>query len=194
MGLPKLKSKISVEEYLKTEMLSSVKREFVEGEVYAMAGASDNHNLIAGEMYVALVNQIKDPKCKPFFGDMKVRVTRKVYYYPDVVVSCEEDPENPYFRNQPILIIEVTSPSTERVDKSEKLLYYLQMPSLWEYVVIDQHEMKVEVHRRQTSGAWITYCHDETSDIVELESVDLSIPLPDLYRRVQFKTDASREN
>ncbi len=193
MASPKLKTKVSVEDYLESEITSPFKHEFVDGEVYLMAGASDRNNLIAGELYAFLVNHLRSSKCLPFFGDIKVRVSKSVFYYPDVIVSCEENPADPYYRNQPILIIEVTSPATERVDRSEKLLYYLQIPSLQEYVIVDQHRMYAEVHRRQANGGWLTYFFNESSDIVELASVEMSIPLPDLYRRVQFQNDENRE-
>lgn len=194
MGMPKLKTKVSVEDYLEGEKISPAKHEFVDGEVYAMAGASDNHNRIVGELVTILSNHLRDSKCEPFFGDIKVRVAKNVYYYPDVLVSCEETPEDSYFRNQPILIIEVISPSTEHIDRREKLLFYQQMPSVREYVVVDQHRMNVEVHRRQPNGGWITYYFNERSDIVELASVELSIPLPELYRRVQFPKNANRDS
>lgn len=193
MGLPKLKTKLSVEDYLEGEKVSPIRHEFVDGEVYAMAGGSDNHNRIVGEIVTTLSMHLRGSKCEPFFGDIKVRVTSKVYYYPDVLVSCEENPDDPYFRNNPILIIEVTSPSTKKIDRREKLLFYQQMPSVQEYVVVDQHKMNVEVHRRQPNGGWITYYFNEKSDIVELASVDLTIPLPDLYRRVQFDKNARRD-
>ncbi len=193
MGLPKLKTRISVADYLAGEIVSPLKHEFIEGEIFSMAGASDVHNLVAGEFYALLVGHLRGSKCLPFIGDIKVRASQTVYYYPDVLVSCEENPEDPYFRNHPILIVEVTSPSTERIDRSEKLLYYLQIPSLQEYVVIDQHKMNVEVHRRQANGGWLTYCFNESDDVVELTSVELFIPLPDIYRRVQFEKDANRD-
>jgi Uma2 family endonuclease len=190
MGLPKLKTKLSVEDYLESEKISPVKREYVEGEVYAMAGASDKHNLIAGDLYAFLVNHLRSSNCQPFFGAIKVRVTKNVYYYPDVLVSCEENPENPHFRNQPILIIEVTSPSTKHIDRREKLLFYQQMPSVLEYVVVDQHKMNVEVHRRQPNGGWITYYFNEPSDVVEFQSVGLTLPVTEIYRRVRFEKNA----
>lgn len=192
MGIAKLKTKISVEDYLATERDSPIKREYIDGDVYAMAGGSDNHNRIAGDLFASLLAKLRDSKCEPFFGDIKLRVARSIYYYPDVLVSCEENPEDPYFRNQPILIIEVTSPSTARIDRSEKLLYYLQIASLQEYVIIDQDKMNVEVHRRQENGGWITFVFNEDDDVVELTSVELSIPLPDIYRRVQFQQDANQ--
>ena len=140
MGLPKLKTKISVEDYLEGEKVSPVKHEYVEGEVYAMAGASDNHSRIVEKFTTNLSIHLRDSKCQPFSDDIKVRVTSKVYYYPDVLVSCEENPEDAHFRNNPILIIEVTSPSTAGIDRREKLLFYQQMPSVQEYAIIDQHQ------------------------------------------------------
>ncbi len=186
MGLLKLKTKTSVEDYLETEKISPVKREFVKGEVYAMAGTSDKHNLITGDLYAALLTHLRDSDCQPFFGDIKVRVTKNVYYYPDVLVSCEEDPENPYFRNAPILIIEVTSPSTETTDRREKLLFYQQMPSVQEYVIVSQAKIGVEIHRRQPDGRWITYYFDHEDKEIELQSVGLTVALAEIYRRVRF--------
>lgn len=186
MGLPKLKTKLSVEDYLEGEKISPIRHEYVDGEIYAMDGASDNHSRITGNLYVALSNHLRDSDCEPFFTDIKVRATSKVFYYPDVLVSCETDPENPYFRNAPILIIEVVSPSTEHIDRREKLLFYQQMPSVQEYVIVDQKKMNVEVHRRQTDGRWITYYFNESDDEVEFQSVVLVLPLTEIYRRVRF--------
>jgi len=194
MGIPKLKTKISVEDYLNGETISPVRHEYIEGEVYAMAGTSDNHNRIVNEFVTQLSNHLRNSECEPFSADIKVQVTANVYYYPDILVSCEDPPKNPYFRNEPILIIEVTSPSTENIDRREKLLFYQQMPSVQEYVVVDQHKMNVEVHRRQPSGGWITYYFNDRTDIVELASVELSIPVPEIYRRVRFEKNARRED
>ena len=186
MGLPKLKTKTSVADYLESEITSPLRRENVDGAIYQMAGASDNHERIVGNIYVALSIHLRDSVCEPFSGNTKVRVSQKIYYYPDVLVSCEENPEDAYFRNEPILIVEVASRSTARTDRSEKLLYYLQMPSLLEYVIIDQHKMNVEIYRRDPDGSWTTYYFDEPDDAVELASVDLTLPLTEIYRRVKF--------
>jgi Uma2 family endonuclease len=194
MGLPKLKTKISVEDYLEGELISPVRHEFVEGEVYAMAGTSDNHARITGNLFVALSIHLRDANCEPFSGEIKVQVTRNVYYYPDVLVSCEENPDNPYFRNAPILIIEVTSPSTANIDRREKLLFYQQMPSVQEYAVIDQHRMNVELHRRQPNATWITYYFDASDDRIEFQSVGLALPIKEIYRRVRFEKNANTDN
>lgn len=193
MGLPKFKTKISVEDYLESEKYSPVRREYVDGEVFAMAGASDNHNRISRNLIRLLSTHLDDSECEPFFNDIKVRVRQNVYYYPDILVSCEENPESPYFRNNPTLIIEIVSKSTERVDRTEKVFLYQQIPSLQEYVVIDQYQMEVQVHRRQENGGWITYFFNEIDDIVEFNSVDLQIPLPEIYRRVIFEPNANRD-
>lgn len=193
MGLPKFRTKISIEDYLESEKSSPVRREYVDGEVYAMAGASDNHNRISRNLINILSNHLGDSSCEIFFNDIKVRVRNNVYYYPDILVSCEETPENQYFRNEPILIVEVLSKSTQRVDTLEKVFAYQQIPSLQEYVVVDQYRMEVRVHRRQENGGWITYYFTERSDIVEFTSVDLQIPLPEIYRRVTFDPNANRD-
>ncbi len=189
MGLAKLKTKISVEEYLAGEEISPVKYEYVYGEVYAMAGTSDNHNRIVNNIVASLLSHLRNSPCEPFSGDIKVRVSPDVYYYPDVLVSCEQNPESPYFRNEPIFIVEVISPSTQEIDRREKLLFYQQMPSVQEYVVVEQQKMLVEIHRRQTDGNWITYyfSHENTDDAVEFQSVELTTTLAEIYRRVKFE-------
>lgn len=189
--MTKSKSKTSFEDYLDAEKISSVRHEFIDGEVHAMAAANDRHNLIAGELLAMLTVHLRESDCEPFFRDIKVRVLQNVVYYPDILVSCEPEPESRYFRNNPKLIVEITSPSTRQIDHREKLLFYLKMPSVQEYVIVDQHRMYVEVHRRQPNGGWITHYFTERDDVVEMQSVDLSFPLPDLYRRVKLDKNAA---
>ena len=154
-----------------------------------MAGTSDNHNRIVNEIVARLVFHLRDSRCEPFSGEIKVRVSPNVYYYPDVLVSCEESPENPYFRNEPILIVEVLSPSTQVIDRREKLLFYQQMPSVQEYAVIEQEKMHVEIHRRQPDGRWITYYFNQNAEEeVEFQSVELIMTLGEIYRRVKFES------
>lgn len=187
MGLPKLKTKISVEDYLKGEKKSPVKYEFVCGEVYAMAGTTMRHNIIAGEIFARLLAELSDSKCQPFMSDVKVRAAPETYYYPDVMVSCEEISQNSLICENPILIVEVTSPSTKHIDRREKLALYLRMPSVQEYVIVDQHKMNVEIHRRDENGNWITYYFDEPDDEIEFKSVELTLPITEIYRRVRFE-------
>jgi Uma2 family endonuclease len=190
MGLPKLKTKISVEDYLEGEKFSRTKHEYVEGELYAMAGTSNNHSRISVNLTTALATHLRDSACEPFAGETKVRAAINVFYYPDVLVSCEESEEDPYFRNNPILVIEITSPSTEHIDRREKLFAYQRIASVQEYAVVDQHRMNVELHRRQPDGRWITYFFDASDDEIEFQSVDLTLPITEIYRRVRFEKNA----
>lgn len=188
MGLAKLKTKISVEDYFAGEEISPVKYEYVYGEVYAMAGTSDNHNRIVNNLVANFLIHLRNSPCEPFSGDIKVRANPDVYYYPDVLISCEQNPESPYFRNAPILIVEVISPSTQEIDRREKLLFYQQMPSVQEYVVVEQAKMHVEIHRRQADGRWITYYFNQnTEEEVGFESIELTMTLGEIYRRVKFE-------
>lgn len=187
MGLPKLKTKISVADYLEGEKISPVKYEYICGEVYAMAGTTMRHNIIAGEIFARLLAKLADSECQVFMSDVKVRASAEIFYYPDVMVSCEKGKQNSRVCEEPILIIEVTSPSTARIDRREKLFHYQQIPSLQEYAVVDQHKMNVEIHRRRADGSWITYYFDESDDQIEFASVELTLPITEIYRRVRFE-------
>jgi Uma2 family endonuclease len=193
MGLPKLKTKISVEDYLEGEKISPVRHEFVEGEVYAMAGTSNNHSRIAINITTALSNHLRNSPCEPFAGDTKVRAAIDVFYYPDILVSCEETEGDSYFRNNPVLVIEVTSPSTEHIDRREKLFAYQRIASVQEYTVVDQHRINIELHRRQPNGSWITYYFDASDDEIEFQSVGLTLPITEIYRRVRFEKNANTD-
>ena len=189
MGLPKLKTKISVKDYLEGEKISSVKHEFVNGEVYAMAGASDNHNRISGNIFAALSGELRDSDCEPFMTDMKLKVSETTFYYPDVFVACDKSPVSSYFGEEPILIIEVVSPSTRQTDRREKLNFYQQIPSVQEYVIIEQDKIYLEIHRRQPNGTWITYFYNrnDEDEVIDFQSFGMKITLDEIYRRVKFE-------
>jgi Uma2 family endonuclease len=186
MVLPKFKAQISVEEYLEGEKNSPVRREYFYGEVYAMAGATDNHNRIVVEMATLLNMHLRGSRCEPFVGDIKVRVNPNVYYYPDILISFEENPEDAHFRNEPILIVEVTSDSTREIDRREKRAAYLQMPSVQEYVIVEQKKMLVEIHRRQPDSRWLTHFYNRPEEEFEFVSIDLKMSVAEIYRRVSF--------
>ena len=123
MSVPRKIQRLSVADYLEAEKDSPVRHEYVDGQIFAMAGASDRHNRIAGSFYNRLDDHLGDGPCEPFISDMKVWVSESVYYYPDVVVACDGPGADEYYRKQPRLIIEVSSPGTERINRSEKLAY-----------------------------------------------------------------------
>ena len=189
MGLPKLKTKISAETYLAQEKEGATRSEFISGEVYAMAGSSDRHQFICSNLFVQLFEHLRDAvKCRVFMMDMKVRVNKEKYYYPDILVACDENPTDPYFREETVLIVEVASPTTRETDRREKLQAYQQMPSVQEYVLIEQDKMHIEIHRRQPNGTWITYFYNrnDREETIRFESVGLSTSLDAIYDRVTF--------
>lgn len=190
MGLAKLKTKISVKDYLEGENFSEIKHEFLNGEVYAMAGASDRHHRICANVFIKLDSHLAESKCEAFMAEMKLKADEKTFYYPDVFVSCDKAIKSAFFREEPILIVEVVSPSTRQTDHREKLRVYQQIPTVQEYVIIEQDRMLVELHRRQPDGRWITYFYNESDldEILEFQSVNLSLNLEEIYNRVRFES------
>jgi len=171
-------------DYLNNEAAASTKHEYVAGEVFAMAGASKRHGTLAGNAFIALRQDLRGQPCAVFMADMKVRVKAdSAYYYPDVVATCDPadlSPDAPKdFLQAPKLVIEVLSDSTEPVDRREKLLSYRRLPSLIEYVLVDQNKAWVEVFRRTPAG-WTQDIY-EAGEIVQLASVDVQIPMAELY-------------
>jgi Uma2 family endonuclease len=174
---------LSVEDYLAGEEISDIKYEYVEGQVYAMAGAKINHNKIVRNVSSLLWNHLRHQPCEPLSGDMLVKTLGKRFRYPDVVVVCDDDPsEDERVRESPILIIEVLSKSTRKKDKGEKRLEYLAIPSLLEYVLIEQDFAEVEVQRRSASWQSSYYF---LGDEVVLESVNATLPVDAIYERVK---------
>jgi Uma2 family endonuclease len=186
MGLAKLKTKISIEEYLEGEQISQTKHEFIGGEVYAMAGASERHHRICANLFIRLDSHLEESKCNAFITDMKLKADEKTFYYPDVFVACDKNPESEYYREEPVLIIEVTSPSTHQTDRREKLRAYQQIPSVHEYAIVEQDKIYLELHRRQPDGRWITYFYNDADEEFSFESIDLTLRVADVYRRVNF--------
>lgn len=183
MALAKLKTKINVDDYLEGEKVSRTKHEYLNGEVYAMAGASEKHHRICLNLIKKLDSHLENSACDAFITDMKLKVDESTFYYPDVFVACDKNPESEYYREEPILIIEVISPSTRQTDRREKLRAYQQIPSVQEYMIIEQEKIYIELHRRQPDGRWITYFFNDDEDFT-LESVNLRLELAEVYRRV----------
>ncbi len=172
---------ISVKDYLAGERTSEIRHEYVDGAVFTMAGASMNHNRISANLVRHLGNHLSGTSCEVFNSDMMLKTTEGRYRYPDVVVSCNSGSENEHFLDNAVLLVEVISQSTRKLDKEVKRLEYLQLPSLLEYVLIEQDFVEVEVLRR--SDGWqpsYYYLGDE----VWLESADLRMPVTDVYERV----------
>jgi Uma2 family endonuclease len=176
---------ISVEEYLAGERNSEIRHEYVAGQVFAMAGASRRHNIISGNVYGLLWNQLQGQPCYPMNGDMLLKTGKDHYRYPDVQVICDDDPtDDEYVNERPVLIVEVLSRSTRRRDKTEKRAEYLALPSLQEYVLIEQDVAEVEVQRR--SNDWHSEYYYLGEDI-HFESVEVTLSVEAIYQRVANK-------
>lgn len=194
MGLAKLKNRIGIEEYIEGENSTEIRHEYIYGEVYAMAGASDKHNVIIGNIFGNLWGHLREARCQPFSENMKLKADELTFYYPDVMVACDENPKSIYYRQEPILLVEVLSPSTERVDRTEKLNIYRNIPTLQEYLIVWQDKVYAELHRKQADNSWETEVYDEIDSEIRLDSVDLNLTLAEIYRRVNFTKLIAEEN
>lgn len=190
MGLPAQSKLMSVEEYLAFEKKSPTRYEYVDGQIYAMSGASKNHARLSGNIFAQLHSHLAGKPCEPYQVDVKVKASNSRYYYPDVVVICEaasEDAEDEYLIINPILLVEVLSPTTQRTDKVEKFNTYQQIPGLLEYLIVAQDQMRVEVYRHRKAGdVWQGEVFTESAEQILLESIGINLSLAEIYRRVSF--------
>lgn len=182
---------ISPEEYLATEIDSPVKREYYQGHVYAMTGAINQHNRIAGNVYSTLDRLLRDHPCVPINSDTKIRIREGRgfrFYYPDAGVVCEENPRTDHFQDKPTLVVEVLSASTRRVDESEKRLGYQSIPSLQSYLLVHQDQPAV-VHYRRTKSGFRAAIIQGLDEEVAIPALSISIPLAEIYRRISFAAE-----
>ena len=173
---------LTLEDYLKQELTSEIKHEFIDGNIYAMAGASENHARISGTIYRKFGNHLENSPCEPFTSDMKIKTSTGKIRYPDCMVVCDKDDENKYYKTKPVILVEVLSRSTRKIDKKDKLLEYINIPSLQEYVIIEQDFVDIEIFRR--SNDWHSK-HYFLGDEITFESIGLTLPVEEIYHRVQ---------
>jgi len=180
---------MSVEEYFELEENNPDTRyEYFDGYVYLMSGGSANHATISGNIYAILRNFLRGGPCRAYNSDMKVRVSEKRYFHPDVTVSCDpRDRGTAYFIQSPRLVVEVLSPSTEARDRGRKLQYYLACPSIEEYLLVDARSMRIEIYRKEQTK-WI-YDAFEADDEVELTSLGIRFPVAYAYEDVVFEQE-----
>lgn len=171
---------INMEEYLQGELNSQVKHELINGDIYAMAGASGNHERISLNIARKFGNHLEGTPCEPFGSDMKVKVDSN-FFYPDVIVDCHFDESQPYYTETPVIIVEVLSKSTRKTDETIKRMTYLNIPSLQEYVLIEQDFVDIEVVSR-TEG-WRSQ-HYFLGDDITFKSIALTLSVEDIYLRV----------
>ncbi|WP_126147415.1 Uma2 family endonuclease [Synechococcus elongatus] len=184
---------LSVAEYLQFEADSDVKHEYRAGEVYAMAGATDAHNTIAGNLFVFLRNHVRGSGCRVYMSDMKARIERSnCFFYPDLLVTCDpRDQETASYKRFPKLIVEVLSPSTEAFDRGDKFADYQTLETLEEYVLISTSRQRVDCFRRSLEGVWTLQFYLPNAEVLPLRSIGLEVQLSDLYEDVTLPAPPS---
>ena len=182
MANPVLKTHFSPEEYLAWEAEQSEKHEYVDGEVFAMAGAAEGHITVCLNVAMALRQHLKGSPCRTFMADMKVQAhADSGCYYPDVLVTCSaRDAKDPLVKREPSLLVEVLSPGTAAYDRGSKFSSYRQLTSLQEYVLIDTDTRATDVYRKGADGLWVLHPF-AGEEAVELVSVALTIPAAVLF-------------
>lgn len=174
---------LTVEEYLQLEEQSSVRHEYVGGELYAHAGASARHNLILTNLTIAIGGAARGTPCRVFTSDMKLQAAPDVIYYPDLMVVCDESDDEPYIRERPCLIVEILSPSTEGIDRREKLLAYRRIESLQGYLMVYQDQRRVARQWRDEEGAW-WQAEVSGEGVVPIPCPELTLTLDEIYQSI----------
>jgi len=187
------KTLFTPEQYLSLERQAEQKSEYFNGEIFAMAGASREHNLIITNVVASLHGQLKGRPCEVYPSDMRLKVTATgLYTYPDVVVVCGEpqleDQEGDTLLN-PTLLVEVLSSTTEAYDRGEKSAHYRRLESVKEYVLIAQDRYRVERYARQPDGQWLLLEVSDPTQTVHLASIGCDLALADVYDRVPLTPD-----
>jgi Uma2 family endonuclease len=185
------RQRLTIQEYLALERESETRHEYLDGEMFAMAGASRRHNRIVLNVGSRLDSELKERGCEVFVSEMRVRTpSTRFFTYPDVVVACDElkfdDAELDTLLN-PVLIVEVLSRSTQDYDRGTKFAQYRSIPTLAEYVLVAQDWVHVEHHLRQASDGWLMTELDDPVQTLELPSIGCRLPLRDIYDRALGK-------
>lgn len=174
--------KVSAEQYLAEEQARAYKCEYVDGQVYAFAGATDRHNRVIMNVSGHLWTATRRGPCQTYTTDMKLRIQTNLthrFYYPDVMVACKEGDTHQLYKTAPSLLVEVMSPSTVNTDRREKLPAYQSIPELHDYLVIDPDERYVERYRRDAESWWVHEYRDD--GVIKLPYLGLELTLNDIY-------------
>ena len=188
MALTKLKPRLSVQEYLAWEAENEIKHEYIDGEVFAMSGGTSKHSRVAANVIGAIYRKLRDSICFAHTSDMRVKVAEDRYVYPDLSVVCGKeqfDDESETSLLNPILVVEVTSPSSIERDRFIKRDFYRLVASIQAYLVIDQHRVCAELYSRADVG-WLLQVFTDLDDVIPLAMLNCELPLADIYRGISF--------
>ncbi len=176
----------TIDEYLQFDLESIVRHEYLAGQIYPVLGDSHNLKIIGENLFARLRTHLYGTDCQVFASDMKIRIEpTNAFYYPEVSVIRGTQDREVYFKTSPCLIAEVISPTTERIDRNEKLFNYRQLPSLREYILVHQSEIKVEIYHKVYRNNWLLETLTQGSTL-KLQSVNVEITMAEIYEDVEF--------
>lgn len=183
MAQPEIQRHYTAEEYFVLEAQNEMRHEYLGGEIFAMAGATIPHNLIKGNIVAGLRPGVRQRGCRLYDESVRLAVQDDFHYtYPDIMVSCDPaDRRDPLLIRQPVLIVEVLSPSTADYDRSRKFNQYKKIASLRHYILVSQTAWVLEWFRRDDAGQWIYTVLSETTDVLEIADLNLRLPLAEVY-------------
>lgn len=192
MGLPAERHAMKLDEFLAWEAEQPERWEFVDGEAFAMAGGSDVHNTIAGNTYIALRTALRGTRCNVFMTDVRLRLAEDdSLFYSDVFVSCSEaDRARRQVKEDPALIVEVLSPTTEAYDRGRKFEAYRHFPGLRTVLFVRQDRPQVECYTRQDDGGWLLSEASSNAGSIALPALGFDLALAELYRDLPDDADA----
>jgi len=179
------KKQYTREEYFDIVAEAEFKMEYYRGQIFAMAGAKPNHNIISGNLLTALNNKLTDSNCIVFNSDQALAISEDTYFYPDIMVSCgkvELDEKQIRLLN-PVLIVEILSTSTRGFDKGKKFALYREILTLKEYLMIDADAIGFESYYKEEGELWRISSGNKLSQSIPLYSLDVQIPLDALYKK-----------
>ena len=180
----------TIQEYLEMENEALEKHEYYKGEIFAMSGAGARHNIISVNILISLGISLKGKKCRPYGSDMRVNIPENsLFTFPDISIFCGEvitlrEDENTAI--QPTVIIEILSPSTRNYDRGEKFMLYRAIPSLKEYILVDSESIHVEHFAINKEGLWQLKEHNTSQEKIFIETLDLRLPLKEIYEDSQL--------
>lgn len=179
---------LSEEDYLAGEEASNVRHEYVDGQIFAMSGANERHNRIAGNVFFRLRAAARGSRCGVYVSDMRLHIAeRRIYYYPDVMLTCDETDDHELYKERPCLVAEVLSASTENIDRREKLNVYRSLPSLRYILLIRAGHADVDYYCRNEAGEWETgKLEDDQLIGIDCGAYRASLSLIDIYEDVVF--------
>ncbi len=182
------KKLMSEEEYLAFDEKSKIKYEYMDGEIFAMAGGTRKHSLAGTNISTELSLQLRESDCEVHAGELRIRIRPSHNVYPDVTVACgdilTEDDDKTLLN--PVVVFEVLSKSTEKRDRSDKAEDYYSLPSLKDYVLVSQYRVRVEHFSRQKNNVWLLKIYEDLNDVVELDSIKCKVSLKLIYLKLKI--------